>query len=101
MIRGAAEHEQEGPQGRPQVIEISSATAMLGPAGMALLAVSDGDGEVAYGSENDGDSGLVLDMRGERRRDIHRRDLCFGNWSGFPEKHYDLALAVPIVKGQW
>ncbi len=37
--------------GRPQVIENSSATAMLGLAGMAVLAVSEGDGEVEYAIE--------------------------------------------------
>jgi transposase len=33
------------------VIENSSATAMLGLAGMAVLAVSEGDGEVEYAIE--------------------------------------------------
>src|ERR1700694_4805987 len=37
--------------GRPQVIENSSATAMLGLAGMAVLAVSEGDREVEYAIE--------------------------------------------------
>ena len=44
MIRGVSKHEQEG----PQVNNNSSATALLGPEGMAVLAVSEHDGEAEY-----------------------------------------------------
>jgi transposase len=47
MIRGVSTHEQE----RPQVNNNTSATALLGPEGMAMLAVSDHDGEAEYAIE--------------------------------------------------
>ena len=46
------------------MIENSSATAMLGLAGMAVLAVSEGDGEVEYAIETTASDGLVPDLRG-------------------------------------
>ena len=49
---------------RPQVIVNSSATAMLGLAGMAVLAVSDSDGEVEYAIETTAADGLVPGVRG-------------------------------------
>jgi transposase len=46
MIRGVSKREQEGPQ-----VNDSSATALLGPEGMAVLAVSEHDGEAEYAIE--------------------------------------------------
>jgi transposase len=69
--------------GRPQVIENSSATAMLGLAGMAVLAVSEGDREVEYAIETTAAVGWCptcgAQARLHNRRPTWVRDLPAGH----------------------
>ena len=64
MIRGGGTHEQEG----PQVNNNSRATALLGPPGVALLAVSSTT-ERRVRHRDRRDHGLVP-------RGVERRDAC-------------------------
>ena len=80
---------------RPQVIENSSATAMLGLAGMAVLAVSDSDGEVEYAIETTAATGWCpvcgAQARLHNRRPTWVRDLPAG----------DRAVTLVWVKRIW
>src|SRR5215212_2075979 len=81
--------------GRPQVIENSSATALLGLAGMAVLAVSGGDGEVEYAIETTARVGWCptcgAQARLHNRRPTWVRDLPAG----------DRAVTLVWVKRIW
>ena len=80
---------------RPQVIENSSATAMLGLAGMAVLAVSESDGEVEYAIETTAATGWCpvcgAQARLHNRRPTWVRDLPAG----------DRAVTLVWVKRIW
>jgi transposase len=80
---------------RPQVIENSSATAMLGLAGMAVLAVSESDGEVEYAIETTAATGWCptcgAQARLHNRRPSWVRDLPAG----------DRAVTLVWVKRIW
>src|SRR6201997_3969996 len=84
-------HEYE----RPQVIENSSATAMLGLEGMAVLAVSERDGEVEYAIETTATTGWCpvcgALARLHDRRPTWVRDLPAG----------DRAVTLVWVKRVW
>ena len=77
------------------MIENSSATAMLGLAGMAVLAVSDGDGEVEYAIETTARAGWCptcgAQARLHNRRPTWVRDLPAG----------DRAVTLVWVKRIW
>ena len=79
MIRGVTEHEQKG----PQVRDNSSATAMLGLEGMAVLAVSERDGEAEYAIETKAATGWCpvcgAQARLHDRRPTWVRDLPAGD----------------------
>ena len=61
---------------RPQVIENSSATAMLGLEGMAVLAVSEGDGEVEYAIASTASTGWCPVCGAQARLHVGARRGC-------------------------
>jgi transposase len=81
MIRGVTDTIRKG----PQVIDNSSATVMLGLEGMAVLAVSDGNGELEYAVETTQRSGWCpvcgAQARLHDRRPTWVRDLPAGGRS--------------------
>ena len=75
-IRGVREHETE----RPQVRNSSSAPAMLGLEGMAVMAVSERDGALEYARDRDDGYGwLVSGVRSAGQAASSPSDLGSGS----------------------